>query len=143
MVSPNTPVCTHLSLIMVCNSRIWSFKGSSFSCGPMLSWLTGQLLESLGSEFDKTAGLLLANRTCFIGCSWPVLILFICWLWHGILSYLLRSFHKIAKTVAWPGDPLTDARCLTKEKTCSSLCTDSCFKVKISDSHCCRAASNH
>lgn len=129
-MSPNTPVCTHLSLIIVCNSRIWSFKGSSFSCGPMLPWLRGQLLESLGS------GLLLANRTCFIGCSWPLLILFICWLGHDILSYLL-------KVVAWPGDPLTDARCLTKEKTCSSLCPDTCFKVKISDSHCCRAGCNH
>lgn len=89
VASYSNPVCTHLSLIIVCNSRIWSFKGSSLSCGPMLSWLTWWLVESLRSEFDRTAGLLLANRTCFIGSSWPLLMLFICWLWHGILSYLL------------------------------------------------------
>lgn len=46
-----------------------------------------------------------------------------------------RSFPQSAKAVTWPSDPLTDARCLTKEKTCSSLCPDTWVKVRISDSH--------
>lgn len=87
-------VWTHLSLIIVCNSRIWSFKGSSLSWGPRLSWLTGSMVASFGSELDSTAGalllLLLANRTCFIGCSWPLLTLLNCCLWHGISSMRLR-----------------------------------------------------
>lgn len=91
-------VCsTHLSLIIVCNSRIWSFRGSSLSWGPMLSWFTACMVSSPASRAGSTAGtvlllllLLLANRTCFIGCSWPLLTLLSCWLWHGILGARLR-----------------------------------------------------
>lgn len=97
---------------------------------------------------------LVLNLTGLQGCCWQIALASLgapgrCWYCSfagcGMASWATywRSFHTIAKAVAWPGDPLTDARCLTKEKTCSSLCPDTCFKVKISDSHCCRAGSNH
>ena len=128
-------VGTHLSLMMVCNSRIWSLRGSSLSCGPRFSWL-GSVAASLGSEPLSTAGtpLLLANRTCFTGWSWPLVTLFICWLWHGILGGRSaglkgpRQRFLTERPTCW-----RFTRCLTKTSghaTCSVSSFDPCFKVR-------------
>lgn len=123
IVGEDRGVCsTHLSLIIVCNSRIWSFRGSSLSWGPMLSWFTACMVPSPASRAGSTAGtvlllllLLLANRTCFIGCSWPLLTLLSCWLWHGILAARLRvSLQSCPEAVFCAREPL--AGCTLSDK---------------------------
>lgn len=96
-------VKAHLSLIMVCSSRIWSVRGKSFSCTGGSGFTAASHSFSKESPSEPSPW---AKRTCFTALCWHLLPHATCLLWQGMLFHLTTpNTHTNKQTNCYCLDP--------------------------------------